>query len=76
MSKPLLKPTETTNSEPETDNLDWTEHNNCAHIPNAETIAAIEETEQLINALKNGEKPENLCVFKSVEDMFKELDKR
>ena len=35
--------------------LDWSAHDNCDHIPNAETIAAMEETEEMIRKIKAGE---------------------
>ena len=68
MSKPLLKPTETTDSEPVTDSLDWTAHNNCAHIPNAETIAAMEEADEII---KKAKKEQNSSL--SLNEFFEEL---
>ena len=38
----------------------WSAHENCEHIPNAETIAAFEEAEQIIRDIKAGvRKPYN-----------------
>ena len=36
--------------------LDWSVHDNCEHIPNAETIAAMEETEEIIKRIKAGDR--------------------
>ena len=35
--------------------LDWTAHNSCDHIPNAETIAAMNEGEEHLRLLKAGD---------------------
>ena len=44
--------------------LDWSAHDNCTHIPNAETIAAMEETEEIIRQIKAGtRKPMTLEEF-------------
>jgi len=31
--------------------LDWSAHENCEHIPNAETIASFEETEEMLRKI-------------------------
>jgi len=44
--------------------VDWSAHNNCDHIPNAETIEAMEETEEIIRQIKAGiRKPMTLEEF-------------
>ena len=35
--------------------FDCSAHDNCAHIPNEETIAAMEETEKIIRQIRAGE---------------------
>ena len=48
---------------------DWSAHDNCEHIPNAETIAAFEEAEQIIRDIKAGvRKP-----FNSVAELMADL---
>ena len=37
------------------DRSDWSAHYNCEHVPNAETIAAFEETEEIIRRIRAGE---------------------
>ena len=34
---------------------DWSAHENCEHIPNADTIAAFEETAELVKKIRSGE---------------------
>ena len=48
--------------------LDWSAHYNCAHVPNAETIAAMEETEEIIRQIKAGERQ-----LKTLEDFLAEM---
>ena len=47
----LAKTKEASNS---ADRQDWSAHDNCDHIPNAETIAAFEETEDILRKIKEG----------------------
>ena len=35
---------------------DWTAHDNCEHIPNAETIAAMIETDEMFRQFESGER--------------------
>ena len=39
----------------ETEMLDWSAHDNCDHVPNAETIAAIRESNEHLRQLEAGE---------------------
>jgi len=47
--------------------LDWTAHNSCAHIPNAETIAAMEEADRIVA-------DPNRKRFKSVAEIIADLE--
>ena len=38
------------------DMLDWSAHDNCAHIPNAETIAVMEEMEEMVRKIRAGDR--------------------
>ncbi|MCL1987140.1 MAG: hypothetical protein FWG64_04120 [Firmicutes bacterium] len=50
---------------------DWSAHNNCQHIPNAETIAAMEETEEILRKIRAGEHTPR---YDSFEEMLAEVD--
>ena len=52
--------------------LDWSAHDNCAHIPNAETIAAMEETEEIIRQIRAGEYAG--LTYSSFAELLAELD--
>ena len=52
MSPVVLKKAKKTNQT--VDWSDWSAHDNCAHVPNADTIAALEETEEIILSIKAG----------------------
>ena len=51
---------------------DWSAHENCDHIPNAETIAAFEETEEIIRRVKSGEY--SGPSYKRFADLLAEID--
>ncbi|MCL2016943.1 MAG: hypothetical protein FWG68_11925 [Defluviitaleaceae bacterium] len=53
-------------------NWDWSAHNNCQHIPNAETIAAMEETEEILRKIRAGEY--SGPSYDSFEEMLAEID--
>jgi len=46
--------------------LDWAAHNNCAHIPNTETIAAFEEAERIL-------KDPHAKTFHSIAELMADL---
>lgn len=52
--------------------LDWSIHDNCDHIPNAETIAAMEETEEIIRKIKTGE--HSGSTYNSFAEILAEID--
>ena len=60
----------------EIDWTDWSAHDNCAHIPNAETIAAIEETEEIIRKIKAGTdtSPSYTCFAELLAEIDAELE--
>ena len=55
---------------------DWSVHDNCAHIPNAETIAALEETEEIIRKIKTGEyaEPSYTCFAELLAEIDTEIE--
>jgi len=56
--------------------LDWSAHENCKHIPNAETIAAIEETEEIIRNMRAGTdtSPTYSCFAEILAEIDAELE--
>ncbi|MCL1995782.1 MAG: hypothetical protein FWG63_06215 [Defluviitaleaceae bacterium] len=48
----------------------WHAHNTCEHIPNAETLAAFAETEEIINKIRTGE---YVPTYSSFEEMVIEI---
>ena len=48
----------------------WHAHNTCDHIPNAETLAAFAETEEIIRKIKAGE---YVPRYNSYEEMVAEI---
>ena len=66
--KPIIRETKLSDNLIQETN-EWYAHDNCNHIPNSETIAAIIETDMIIERSKNGQS-RNL----SLSDMFIELD--
>ena len=54
----------------ETEMLDWSAHDNCDHVPNAESIATMQECEEIIRQIEAGERTPK---FNSVAELMADL---
>ena len=67
----LAKTKEASNS---ADRQDWSAHDNCEHIPNAETIAAFEETEEIVKRIRSGDYSGCMTYEEFLADLYSDDD--